>query len=233
MDLANLISVLTYTLYFGLVVGAWKVGLGMSVVVAIQGFTVAVGLVASIAGSKRALPSLQWSPTLISFDTLKTVMPLSLAVQCLSVQTVVFFQFDKFALSAFLGPAFAGYYDIAARPLTSLRNLPLTIVQPVVPAVSELQVRQYRSLIQELFLHTNKYVLLAAAPVFMLLIFLPKPLLSLWFGNHVLPNSSVVALTLQLLAATYLLNLIDATITYVALGVGYYVSLFRYAVIAH
>ena len=231
MDLASLISVLTFTLHFCLVVCALKFGFGITMLVAIQGLTVAVGLAASIAASKRALPSLRWSPTLISFDTLKTLTPLSLAVQCLSIQTLVFFQFDKFALSAFLGPAFAGYYDIAARPLTSLRNLPLTIVQPVVPAVSELQARQDQSLVREVFLHTNKYVLLTAAPVFMLLIFLPSRLLSLWFGNHVLPNPSGVALTLQLLAATYLVNLMGGTITCVALGLGHYVCLFRYAVI--
>jgi O-antigen/teichoic acid export membrane protein len=232
MDLANLISVMTYTLHFGLVVYALKLGFGIATLVAIQCLTVALGLVASIAASKQALPSLQWSSNLISFDALKTIMPLSLAVQCLSVQTMVFFQFDKLVLSGFLGPTFAGCYDIAARPLTSLRNLPLTILQPVVPAVSELQARRDRTLIQEVFLHTNKYVLLTAAPIFMLLIFLPSRLLSLWFGNHVLPNADIVALTLQLLAATYLVNLMGGTITYVALGLGHHVCLFRYAVIA-
>src|SRR5260370_30765794 len=119
MDLANLICVLTDRVHLGLVVCALKLGFGITMRVAIQGLTVAGGLVASIAASKRALPSLQWSPTLISFDTLKTVMPLSLAVQCLSVQTVVFFQFDKFALSPFLRPAFPGYYALSAPPLTS------------------------------------------------------------------------------------------------------------------
>lgn len=232
MDLANLIFVLTNSLHFGLVVCALKLRFGITMLVAIQLLTVTLGLIAGIAASKRALPSLQWSPTLISFDSLKMLIPLGTAVQFLSIQTVVFFQFDKFALSGFLGPAFAGHYDIAARPLTSLRNLPLTVLQPVVPAVSELQARQDRSLIQEVFLHTNKYVLLMAAPTFMLLIFLPNRLLSLWFGNHILPNASAVALTLQLLATTYLVNLVGAGFTYVALGLGHHVCLFRYAVIA-
>jgi O-antigen/teichoic acid export membrane protein len=232
MDLANLISVMTTTLHFGLVLCALKWGFGITMLVAIQGFTVALGLVAGIVASKLALPSLQWSVSLLSLDAFRTIMPLSAAVQCLSAQTIVFYQFDKFALSAFLGPAFAGYYDIAARPLTSLRNLPLTIVQPVTPAVSELQARQDRASLQNVFLHTNKYVLLVAAPVFMLLIFLPRPLLDLWFGNHVLPHASLVALTLQLLAVTYFINLLGGTITYIALGLGQHACLLRYAVIA-
>jgi len=232
MDLANLISVMTAILHFCLVLYALKSGFGITTLIAIQGFTVAAGLVASKIASKRALPSLQWNVSLISFDALKTILPLSVAVQCLSAQTIVFYQFDKFALSAFLGPAFAGCYDIAARPLASLRNLPLTIVQPVTPAVSELHARQDRDFLQEVVLRTSKYVLLAAAPTFMLLICLPRPLLKLWFGSYALPHMSEVALTLQLLAATYLINLVGGTITYVAVGLGQHVCLLRYAVIA-
>lgn len=62
MDLVNLISVLTYTLHLGLVAYALKLGFGVTMLVAIQGLTVVLGLVASIAASRRALPSLQWSP---------------------------------------------------------------------------------------------------------------------------------------------------------------------------
>lgn len=231
MDLTNFSSLLVLLVHFTFTVIVLQLGFGLFMLVVAQGVAVATGLVANIILVRRAYPQFDWNPRSASFGAVRAILPLSFSIQCLSLQTILFYQFDKFALGAYFGPAYAGYYDIAARPLASLRNIPLTIVQPVMPAVSELQARNDRKLIGEIFFYSLKYVVVVAAPVFILIIFLSGPLLHLWLGDQKIENIHLITISLQLLAATYLINLLTVPGVHVALGLGHSGDIFRYSVI--
>jgi O-antigen/teichoic acid export membrane protein len=232
IDLANGVSIFVALANFTLALGALLEGRSLMGLMITHVLSAALGLVAAIAIAISVCPSVKWRPSLARLDKLREIMPLSVAIQFLNLQTLIFTQFDKFALSGILGPVSAGYYEIASRPLTAIRNIPLTIVQPVTPAVAEMQADGRRAAINQLFAVLNKYVTVMAATVFGLILFLPAPLIRLWFGRRPISNIDIVIHTMQALAITYFINLLGSISTYMAVGLGESGCIRHYAILS-
>lgn len=236
IDLMNIVSILVLLVHFVLAVLVLRSGYGVLMLLAAQGVAVGLGSFIAVLFARHAYPRIQIRPTLATWDAFRSILPLSFAVQCLSLQTLIFGQFDRLALSAFLGPAYAGYYEVAARPFAALKNLPLAVAQPLMPAVSEMQARAevegVRPNIQRIVFLLYKYVMAGAAPIFILPMFIPHALLHLWFGSRPLDNPALVALGLRLLAATYFVSLLTAPLLYIQIGIGHHKDILRFALVA-
>jgi O-antigen/teichoic acid export membrane protein len=127
------------------------------------------------------------------------------------------FQFDKLIVAGFLGVASLKFYEVSARMATMMRALPLLMMSAVIPAASELGVRNDKSKIVRTYVMTSKYVALITIGLVGFIVLEADSVLRLWLGGRFDERSVMI---LQILAIGYGANVLGGAASQIGAGVG-------------
>jgi O-antigen/teichoic acid export membrane protein len=127
------------------------------------------------------------------------------------------FQFDKLIVGGFLGVATVKIYEVSARMATLMRNFPLLMMSAVIPAASELGVRNEKEKIIRTYVVTSKYVALITIGLVGFMVLEADSILRLWLGEHFDGRSVIL---LQILAIGYGANVLGGAASQIGAGVG-------------
>jgi len=133
-----------------------------------------------------------------------------------AVANGVHIHYDKLLLSSFLGLVPVSSYEIASRVVQQMRQIPILIFNPLLPAVSEMQTRNDSEGIKKYYLNASKYLIVSLIPLFGFIGFFAKPLLEIWLGE----GNDLAIVTLQIFIISNFLNLLTAPGYFVTLGIG-------------
>jgi len=166
--------------------------------------------------ARRLIPGLHLRPG-IHWPDLKQLLGFSVSVIVASVSALVVHRLDRVLVAYFLPIAAVAYYvvpySLAERTSTGVGN----ITSVIFPSASELSSMQAPEKVRELYLRATKMVVLAGLPVTVILLAVPGQILRYWVSSDFAARG---ALTLQLLAAGYFLNILANVPFVVAQGIG-------------
>lgn len=148
---------------------------------------------------------------------MKTMFGFGSKLQVSIVSTWVAQNFDKLLLGRFLGPSFVAYYDIGARLVVVLRELPMFLFGVLIPRISAMCALGEKENIRNLYFHGTKYFAAFIGIIIGVLVPLAGPLLSIWLQKA--PNALSIY-TFQILVVGAMAALITGVGGAVGQGIG-------------
>lgn len=152
----------------------------------LEGF-VLINVAGSVAGlglfyvlSRSLLPGVRFRPTL-DRRSLRELARFAAFKFAGTVGGIFSFRFDQFAVGAILGVAAAGLYSIPANASQRLLSLLVELASPFFPRASTLRSDPAR--MRTLFTLGGRLLMLAAAPLLLVLFVLADPVLRFWIGG--------------------------------------------------
>jgi len=217
MDWSNGISLLAWYLNAGAIVVTLQMGMGLTGLLIASGIATLTSITLTPIAAKRLLPSLRISPLLFRRQHFRTIVNFSVQLQSMNVATMVHQHVDKLIIGHFIGLQFVGEYEIARRAVERLRDVPLLILSPVMPAASEVGANfQNRGLIERLYARSQRYSVMVSVPLFAFLALFAQPFISTWIG----PGHELAAFALQLFAIANFINILTAPGSAILIGIG-------------
>lgn len=213
---ANLYGFLVNLLNALLTVLLLERGWGLRGLLALNGLSVFLVAWSNRWIISRQLPDLRFRLTHFRWEAVAEILRYSTRVFVTSVTHLIHTQADKLILSHFLGVSFVAPYHLATQILNQLRNFPMAIVNPLMPAASALQVQGQDERTQRLYLRAQRYNILVAIPIFLPCLFFARPLIELWLGK----GQVLTAFALGFLAFAHLINLLTAPGFFILNGIG-------------
>jgi O-antigen/teichoic acid export membrane protein len=215
-DLTNLLSVSNAAVWY---VGAMIVlALGFSArAVLIVDLAGSVGLLAvSVILARRLIPGLHLRPRLRVAD-LRYLFGFSAYVILTAVSSLLVHRFDSVLVAYFLPISAVTFYVVPYALAQKTWKGVGVVTSVILPTASELSAMREHSKLQELYLRATRVVLIAAAPVTLVLLAAPGPVLRYWIGKDFALHS---ALVMRLLAAGFFVNILAHVPYVVAQGIG-------------
>lgn len=172
--------------------------------------------VANLVVARRLFPHMRLNPLRhFSLEVMRNMLDFSWKVQVSNITQLMIFQVDRVLLSHFLGLESVSFYEVANRIASQVRALIVSIFTPMIPAASALQAGDEHARITGLYRRSLKYMAVAAVPLSCMVIALAHPFIQTWMGD----GFELSALTLQLLMAAYMLNLLTGPGAFILSGI--------------
>ena len=133
-----------------------------------------------------------------------------------AIANSVYIHYDKLLLSSFLGLAPVASYEVASRVIQQMRQIPILIFNPLLPATSEMEARNDREGIVKYYCISSKYLIAFLVPLFGIIGLFADSLIRLWLGE----GNDLAIITLQIFVVSNFLNLLTAPGYFVTLGIG-------------
>ncbi len=127
------------------------------------------------------------------------------------------FQLDKLIAAKFLGVASVKFYEVSARMATLMRAVPLLMMSAIIPAASELGMRNEKTKILRTYAMTSKYVALITIGLVGFIVLEADSIFRLWLGDRFDVRSVMI---LQILAIGYGANVLGGAASQIGAGVG-------------
>jgi len=217
MDWSNGISLLSWYLNAGVIVVTLQMGMGLTGLLIASSVTTLTSITLTPIAAKRILPSLRLSPLLFRRQHFRTIVNFSVQLQSMNVATMIHQHLDKLIIGHFIGLQFVGEYEIARRAIERLRDVPLLLLSPVMPAASEVGTNQQdKDLLRRLYARSQRYSIMVSVPIFAFLGFFAQPFIAAWIG----PGHEPAAFALQLFAFANFINVLTAPGSAILVGVG-------------
>jgi O-antigen/teichoic acid export membrane protein len=165
---------------------------------------------------RRAIPAVSLS---FQFDgqLLKEMFKYGSQILVSRVGGLACFQLDKLIAARFLGVASVKFYEVSARMATLMRALPLLMMSAIIPAASELGVRNEKAKIIRTYVMTSKYVALITIGLVGFIALEADSIFRLWLGDRFDVRSVMI---LQILAIGYGANVLGGAASQIGAGVG-------------
>lgn len=165
---------------------------------------------------RRAIPSISLG---FHFDgsLLKEMFGYGTQILVSRVGGLACFQVDKLIAASFLGVASVKFYEVSARMATLMRAFPLLMMSAIIPAASELGVRNEKEKIIRTYVMTSKYVALITIGLVGFIVLEADSILRLWLGDRFDVRSVMI---LQILAIGYGANVLGGAASQIGAGVG-------------
>jgi O-antigen/teichoic acid export membrane protein len=202
--LVNSVQVLSTTFnYSAIAVCAYLLHWGLSRVVIVMVIVKALTCLAYLVMCLRAFPVLRLRPSL----KLKAIHPFFTFggwVAMAGTLGYVITYIDRFLISNLMSIAWVAFYSVPFDVLNRLWIIPSSLVTTLFPAFSTLMTdwQSNRERIEQVYSRSLKYLLLALAPVVIVLFVFARDILRLWMGDEFAQKSTG---TFQLLAIGWLL----------------------------
>lgn len=156
----------------------------------------------------RILPQLKFGLSLFDKDIFKRLFSFGYKLQISHFANLVSFQTDKLLITYFLGVGLVTFYQLGSLILQKVRRIPLLLISALIPAVSELDAREGKGPLIELFLRGSKYLIMISTPLLFFIVINASLIMLAWMG----PGYEKATLTIRILALGYF----AATVTGVA-----------------
>jgi O-antigen/teichoic acid export membrane protein len=173
-------------------------------------------ITANLLAAKHLFPMLRINPVrYFKCDILRVIFSFSWKVQISNITQLMIFQIDRVLLSHYVGLVAVSHYEVANRVASQVRGFVTSIFTPMVPAASTLHAVSDGDRVTGLYRRSFKYMAIAAIPFSILVVALAHPFIRTWLG----PDFETSAFTLQLLAFSYMLNLLTGPGGFILSGI--------------
>jgi O-antigen/teichoic acid export membrane protein len=216
MGIANAIAIgvsvlQTAGIVFVLLAGFGLAGLVINLIVA--NFVLAFGM---FLGSHKIISTLQIKLRFVTKEAFRLLFSFGSKLQVGTATAFLTEHINKVILSAFAGLQAVVYFDVAMKVVNLVRVLPLLLISAVMPSVSELYATGDNDRLRALYFRGTKYLASVVIPIASITILAASPAVAFLLQEH----SGIAALSVQILAVTYAINLFTGMGTTVARGIG-------------
>ncbi len=196
----NIVHIIFAFLRFGLMAAVLFAGYGIKGIAAAQMGVLIFETLLIIAITKFIYPPLRFGPRYFNPDKLKKLLVLSLKLIMNRMAVLVNYNADKLVLGYFLTPVIAAYYQIGSNIAKYISQVPEMLgLISLMPAASELKVKNQIHKLGMLYTRVNKYIFFLAIFIFSGIIIFGREFISIWLG----PGYEDVYLVLIILSAAY------------------------------
>lgn len=202
-------------------------GFGIRGLVLNYGIVSLVILMLDIYFSYRLLPRIQIGLSWVDKKVFKILFNYGIKMQICNFTAIIYLQVDKIILSHFLGLSFVTFYELGQKAANAVRTLPMLLISALVPAVSELEAKDDKIKLTELYKKGSKYISLLVFPLISLSIIIASDLINLWVGD----KFNLTILSFQVLIIGYCINVLTGMGTSMVRGIGKPEYETRYAVL--
>jgi len=175
----------------------------------------------------RVFPMLRLNPLLARWETLKMLLNFGLKVQITGLGALISLQMNKLLIGYFLNLNLLATYELGFKIVYSLISILRLLGSAVMPAAAELHAQHDHDRLQRLYQQGSKYLVLTIAPLGLIAILHANSITAVWLGTP----PPEVARVIQFLMFAYGFNLLTATGTSMARGVGHPEFETRYALL--
>ena len=164
----------------------------------------------------RLLPPLKVGFRFCQGQRLRELLGFGIKVQVSQLADLVSSQADKVLLGYFLGLASVTFYELGSKVVFTSKRLSRVLTSAIMPAASEIEARRDSETLLHLYSRGSKYLVLAAAPLFFLIVYAAPLIMRAWMGK----GYELSALVIQLLALGHFVHLLTGVGTMIVKGIG-------------
>jgi O-antigen/teichoic acid export membrane protein len=192
-----------------------ELGFGIQGLAVNQLITQAITMAVVIYFAYRLYPGLRFELTRLK-EHFITLLRYGVNLQVSTIAVLINFQLDKILVSRFIDASHVTFYDIGSRLPTVARSIPTMLLPALVPASSELEVREGRAGVYELFSRVSKYVAVVACPLFAGVLATGQSFIRGWVGH----GYDVSVVVMRILCVGYLFNIMAGAASPLVAGIG-------------
>ncbi len=204
MDLTNIAAISSVIVNAIGTIIALNLGYGLRGLVIVNAIAISVAIIFNGLMSKIQFKALRINPFLFRAKYVKRLLGFSVQMQVVGLGGLVLNQLSKIILGYFTNLNYVAYFEAASNIINQIRAFPLMIINPIMPAASEIYAKRDFQRLYGLYYRALKYMVLFSAPLFIFIAVFAQPLVRLWLG----PGYEMTALALQLLAIGNFINLL-------------------------
>lgn len=217
MDIQNLCEVANTILYAAGTVVVLKSGWGL------KGLIVLIGVLRLVLVATHAIcvfyiiPKIRTGLFHFNKTVFKDFFRYGIKLQLTSVAGLFNFQLDKLLIGHFLRIDLVTFYELGSKIAMFIRNLPLMLLGPLIPASAELSAVNDRVRLEAMYIRGSRYITMISAPIACFLSAAAPSVLALWMGSTGHPDA---VLAVRFLAVGYFLNIITGVTASMGRGIG-------------
>jgi O-antigen/teichoic acid export membrane protein len=197
-DVANYVAAsILFAQAVGIVI-VLKANFGLQGLVYLVVGTTALSIVAYFVAAKTLAPGLCFRWGDINLQTIKKVMRLGIHLQAYALVGVYYFYIGKAVVGLRFPLAAVAAFEVALRIPILFRQGILTMLGPLMPAVSHLDARGRSEQVRNIMGHALRYCLILGAPAFVGVAIFAGPIIGLWVGYGF--SSSIIPLRILSIA---------------------------------
>jgi O-antigen/teichoic acid export membrane protein len=216
LDVANYIAASVLLVQMIGTVVVLRAGFGLPGLVGLIVVTSVLSSIGFFAAAKRLAPGLRFEWKKSSFATGKKLMSFGMFLQVYALVGVYYFYVGKAVVSVRFSLAAVAAYEVALRLPILFRGGILTVLGPLMPAVSRLNACGGTEEVKSLLVKAIRYSLLLGAPIFVGVAVFAGPIIRLWVG----PGFSNSVLPLRILSIALGLSVFPDLVWYFLVGLG-------------
>jgi len=216
MDLTNSV-IAVHTLINGAGMYAAVVsGWGLRGIVWANALAAAAGLLMNSFLFVRHLPFPAMLKARITRGDLRSLFAFSKNVFVVSLASSIHQHLDKLLLSSFLTIRTVAAYEVGSRVVQQVRQIPVLMLTPLLPAASEFQAQEQADRVKELYLRALKYLVVLTVPMLGCLGLFASDVMEVWIGE----SDPLIVPTLQILLISNFINVLTGPGFFIAIGIG-------------
>jgi O-antigen/teichoic acid export membrane protein len=216
LDVANYIAALILFVQAVGTVVVLKAGLGLQGLIYLMVGTSALSIVAYFAAARTLAPGLRFRWKDMNFQSVKKLMRLGIHLQAYALVGVYYFYVGKAVVSLRFPLAAVAAFEVALRIPILFRQGILTVLGPLMPAVSHLDARGGAVQVKNMMGHALRYCLILGAPAFVGVAIFAGSIIRLWVGYGF--SSSI--LPLRILSIALGLSVFPDLVWFFLVGLG-------------
>ena len=176
-----------------------------------------VTLFVAWAAVRRAAPQISLG---FHFDgqLLREMFGYGAKIQVSQFGALIGFSSPRFIILKCLGPGAVSFYELSSRLASYMRAIPMMMISALIPATSELGVRNDRARILKTYLLASKYVALVTISLVAVTVLEAGSLMKLWLGLPYVQEGQAVIL--QILAIGFGVNILGGVASQTGAGIG-------------
>lgn len=163
----------------------------------------------------KILPEVRFNPFSFSKEMFNKLFGFGYKLQVSKLSNLISFQTDKFLITYFLGIGLVTFYQLGSSILQQVRQIPLLLLSALIPAVSEIEARNGKESLNELYLIGSKYLIFVSTPLLFFVITNASLIMLTWMGSKYEKS----ALVIQVLALGYFAATVTGVASSIATGV--------------
>lgn len=193
-----------------------KAGFGLRGLIDLIVGTSVLSIVAYFIAAKALAPGLTFRWKDLHFQSIRKLLRLGIHLQAYALVGVYYFYMGKAVVSLRFPLAAVGAFEVALRIPILFRQGILTVLGPLMPAVSHLDARGGAEQVKNMMGHALRYCLILGAPAFLGVAIFAGPLIQLWVGH----GFSSSTLPLRILSIGLGLSVFPDLIWFFLVGLG-------------
>lgn len=217
MDVTNIVTVV-YTILNGILVYlALVFSTGLPGLIYANAISTFIAIVLNIYYFYKLFPDIRVFRFKLSLKTFSQLFHYGKYILVGAVANSIHLHYDKLLLSSFLNLVSVSNYEVASRIIQMMRQIPVLILNPLLPAASELSVKESKEEITKLYYSSMKYLVVLLFLIFGFVGFYASPMIKIWLGKS---YNDIIVITLQVFILSNFINLLTGPGYFISLGAG-------------